>query len=287
MFAAALIVFRETLEAALLIGIIAAATRSLVGARRCLAGGVVLGAIGALALALTASQISAWADGVGQDLLNIAILTLALAMLLWHCIWVAGHGREMAAQARRLGEAVEGGRRAPYVLAVAAGLAVLREGAETVLFVSGTVTAADTAQPIALLLACAAGLAAGVIVGALTAFGLTRMAARHLFSVTHWLIAFVAASIASQLARALAQAGWLEVWSQPLWDSSWLLAQDSIVGTWLHALLGYDARPSGAQLAGYLAVLALIVIGTRMVGPRAASNPSARNPAAEAGLRSS
>jgi high-affinity iron transporter len=79
------------------------------------------------------------------------------------------------------------------------------------------------------------------------------------------LIALLAASIASQLAKSLAQAGLVERWSMPLWDSSALLAPDSALGALLHALLGYDAQPSGAQLAFYLGVLAFIVVGTRLI----------------------
>ena len=85
MFAASLIVFRETLEAALFVGIIAAATRQLPLRNRWLASGVVTGVAGAMLLALTAERVSAWADGIGQDLVNIAILSVALAMLIWHC----------------------------------------------------------------------------------------------------------------------------------------------------------------------------------------------------------
>jgi len=99
-FTAALIVFRESLEAALFVGIVAAATRQLAGRGGWLSSGVGLGVLGALVLALLAERITAWADGIGQDLVNIGVLSLALLMLLWHCVWVSTHGREMAASAR-------------------------------------------------------------------------------------------------------------------------------------------------------------------------------------------
>ena len=96
LFASALIVLRETIEAALFIGIVAAATRGLAGRSRWLTGGVVVGLLGALALAAGAEQVGSWAEGIGQDLVNVAILSVALAMLAWHCIWMSPHGREMA-----------------------------------------------------------------------------------------------------------------------------------------------------------------------------------------------
>ena len=267
MFATALIVFRESLEAALFIGIIAAATRGLAGRGRWLGAGVAAGALGALVLALLAQHIGEWLDGLGQDVVNIGILSLALAMLLWHCIWVSAHTREMVSEAQRLGTAVQDGARTPWALLGVVALSVLREGAETVLFVGGSLTG-GTEPPSQVLLAGAGGLALGAIVGMAVYAGLSKVPTRKLFAVTNVLIALLAASLASQLARALAQAGLIEHGTSPLWDSSALLAPDSAPGALLHALVGYDAQPSAAQLAAYLAVLALIFVGTRVLQPR-------------------
>jgi high-affinity iron transporter len=274
MFATILIVFRESLEAALLVGVVAAATRGLVGRGRWLSAGIFTGFLGAIVLALLAGQLSGWLDGLGQDAVNIAVLSLALAMLLWHCVWVSAHTKEMVTQAKQLGKSVQEGRRAPWALLLVVSLAVLREGAETVLFVSGSLTGTTT-QPGVVLLAGATGLALGALVGAIIYAGLSRVPTRHVFSVTNVLIALLAASLGSQLVRALAQAGLLEYWTTPLWDSSHLLSQDSALGTLLHALVGYDARPSGAQLFAYFAVLAFIYVGTRLMNP-----PMPRRPAA-------
>jgi len=272
MFAAALIVFRESLEAALFVGIVAAATRQLVGRGRWLSGGVAIGVLGALLLALVAQHVSDWFGGLGQDAINIAVLSIALAMLLWHCIWVASHSREMAGDARRLGVAVEHGQRKPWALLVAVALAVLREGAETVLFIGGALTGTE-AGPATVAASVVVGLALGVAAGVVIYSGLARMAARHLFATTNVLIAILAGSIGSQLVKALAQAGLIERWTAPLWDTSGWLAPDSALGTVLHALVGYDARPSAAQIACYVGVLALIYLGNRVLSPAA---PAAR-----------
>ncbi|NML43839.1 iron permease [Ramlibacter sp. G-1-2-2] len=266
MFAAALIVFRESLEAALFVGIVAAATRGLAGRNRWLGGGVGIGVLGALVLALAAQHVGEWFDGLGQDVINIAVLSVALAMLLWHCIWVAAHAREMAAEARLLGQSVQHGNRRPWALLIAVALAVLREGAETVLFVGGALTGTQYGTS-SIVGAVLLGMTLGVGAGVLVYTGLARIPARHLFAVTNVLIAILAGAIGSQLVKTLAQAGFIERWTAPLWDSSHLLAQDSALGTLLHALVGYDAQPSGAQLASYVAVLALIYVGNRMMRP--------------------
>ncbi|HUR89087.1 MAG TPA: FTR1 family protein [Ramlibacter sp.] len=264
MFAAALIVFRESLEAALFVGIVAAATRGLFGRGTWLGAGVAIGVLGALVLAAMAPHVSGWFDGLGQDVINIVVLSIALVMLLWHCIWVAAHSKEMALDARLLGESVQKGQRKPWALLTAVALAVLREGAETVLFVAGAITGGTTTfGDVAMAVVIGVGLGAGA--GAIIYAGLARVPTRHIFTTTNVLIAILAGSIASQLVKSLSQAGFLEHGTTPVWDSSALLAPDSALGTLLHALVGYDATPSAAQLASYLAVLALIFAGTKMM----------------------
>lgn len=265
MFATVLIVFRESLEAALLVGVVAAATRGLVGRSRWLSAGVLAGTLGAIVLALLAGQLSSWLDGLGQDVVNIGVLALALGMLLWHCLWVSAHTRQMVSEAQSLSRSVRQGERAPWALLVVVGLAVLREGAETVLFVSGSLSASGGGAPGAVLLAVLGGVLLGALVGLVIYAGLTQVPPRHVFSVTNLLMALLAASLGSQLVRSLAQAGLLESGVTPVWDSSVLLAQDSPVGTFMHALVGYDARPSAAQLTAYVAVLGVIFLGERLL----------------------
>ena len=262
MFATAIIVFRETLEAALFVGIMAAATRGLPGRGRWLAAGVLAGSAGALALAAGAEQISSLANGVGQDLVNASILVVALAMLAWHCVWVSNQGALVAAEARALGNTFKQGERAPWALMIVVALSVLREGAETVLFVAGYASGSGWAGTFAGALG---GVLCGSAVGALVYLGLSRVPVQRMFAVTNALILLLAASIASQLARALSQAGLVSVWGQPVWDTSPLLRIDSPVGILAHALVGYEAQPTGLQLTFYALALLVIVSGSRWV----------------------
>lgn len=262
MFGTAIIVFRETLEAALFVGIMAAATRGLAGRSRWLTAGVLAGSAGALALAAGAEHISALADGVGQDLVNAGILAVALAMLTWHCVWVSNHGAQAAAEARALGSSFKEGQRAPWALMIVVALSVLREGAETVLFVSGYATGAGAAGTVA---GASVGVLCGIAMGALIYMGLSRVPMKRMFAVTNTLILLLAASIASQLARALSQAGVINAWGQPLWDTSALLRIDSPVGTLAHALVGYEAQPTGLQLTFYALTMLVIVSAARWV----------------------
>jgi len=87
----------------------------------------------------------------------------------------------------------------------------------------------------------------------------------RLFAVTGWLIALLAAGMAGQAAAVLAGADLIPSWGYQLWDTSWLLPEDSIPGRALHTLVGYADRPMGVQLAAWLAVLAAPVLGARWI----------------------
>src|SRR5205814_3049147 len=102
MLGTALIVFREVLEAALIIGIAAAATRGIANRGRFIAAGIAAGIVGSALVAGGAEAISSLAEGMGQELFNASILGIAVAMLAWHNIWMSQHGRTLAANARSL-----------------------------------------------------------------------------------------------------------------------------------------------------------------------------------------
>ncbi|MCP5299325.1 MAG: FTR1 family protein [Chromatiaceae bacterium] len=260
MLGIALIVFRETLEAALLIGIVAAATRGLAGRNPRLVVGILLGVSGALLVAAFTGRIAELADGAGQELFNATVLGVAVLMLGWHNIWMARHGRQMATQARALGAAVQDGRREMSALVMLIALAVLREGSETALFVY-SVALGDQTSLVQLWLGGIVGLVVGGAIGWVLYAGLARIPLRYFFQVTGALIVLLAAGLAGQSARYLARGDFVETWSQPIWDTSSWLSTESTIGQLLHLLVGYEARPSGMQLTFYVATAALILTG--------------------------
>lgn len=262
MFGSAIIVFRETLEAALLIGIIAAATRGLSGRNLWLGVGIGIGLSGALVVAGLTERIAELAEGTGQELFNAAILGIAVLMLGWHNIWMASHGREMANQARAVGKEVHSGEREMSALAILIAIAVLREGSETALFLYG-LAASDGNGRLALVSGGLLGLAGGVGMGWVIYSGLARIPIRQFFAVTSGLILLLAAGMAGQMARFLVQGDLVRPLASPLWDSSSLLPMDSAVGNLMHLLAGYEARPSGVQVLFYAATLVVILLGMR------------------------
>jgi high-affinity iron transporter len=265
MLGAAIIVFREVLEAALIVGIVLAASAGAARRGFWISTGLAGGVVGAGLVALFAAEIASAAAGIGQELLNAVILLLAVGMLGWHNIWMSRHGRELAATAREVGDAVISGARPLYVLAVVVGLAVLREGSETVLFLYG-IAAGGGLSAGSLIAGGTLGLAGGVSVGAALYLGLLRIPPRRLFTVTSWMVLLLAAGMASQAAGYLVQADLLPPLGNAVWDTSVMLTEDSVLGKALHTLIGYVSRPEGIQILFYLATLLAIWLLTRIVG---------------------
>jgi high-affinity iron transporter len=270
MLGALLIVFREVLEAGLIVGIVMAATRGVPERGRWVTIGIVAGVLGAAVVAMFAGAISEAFQGSGQELFNAGVLGIAVVMLMWHNAWMARHGREIADEIRRVGAAVSEGSRPLTALAIVIGLAVLREGSEVVLFLYGIMLQGTSAS--ALLVGGVLGIAAGAVFTALTYFGLLAIPSRHIFSVTTWLITLLAAGMAAQSVQFLNSAGVVEALGQTVWDTSWLLSEGSIVGRLLHILIGYTERPTEMQLIVYVAILVAMYVLMRI------ARPSSRTP---------
>lgn len=269
MLATLVIVFREVFEAGLIVGIVLAATQGVRGRGVWVAAGIAAGVAGASLLAVFAGALSNALQGMGQEVFNAAILLVAAVMLAWHQLWMASHGREMAQQMRAAGQAVTLNESSMPAMAVVVAVAVLREGAEVVLFLYGIAAASTEGAP-ALLAGGLGGIALGALVSYALFRGLLAIPVRSLFAVTGWLIALLAAGMAGQAAAILAGADLIPSWGYQLWDTSWLLPESSLPGRTLHALVGYADRPPGVQVAAYAAVLAAILLGARALQHRPA-----------------
>jgi high-affinity iron transporter len=178
--------------------------------------------------------------------------------LTWHNVWMAEHGRELVAELRQVGSEVSAGLKPLTALAVVVFVAVMREGSEIVLFLYGIVVSGTSMA--SLLAGGALGLLGGAAMTALSYFGLVAIPTRYIFQVTSVLLALLAAGMAAQAIHFLQAGGVVTAFQTKLWDTSWLLSDQSIAGRMLHVLVGYTAKPNGLQLLAYIATLATIVI---------------------------
>ena len=290
MIAALIIVFREILEAGLIVGIVLAATRGTPRRGLWVASGITGGVAGACIVAGFADVLADAAAGAGQELFNAGVLLAAVGMLTWHNVWMARTGRAMASDIKRLGAEVAAGSRPLYAVAIVCAIAVLREGSEIALFLYGIMIGGGE-TPLAMLTGALLGLALGAVVSFALYRGLVAIPTRHLFTVTTWMIVLLACGMASQAVRFLAQADILTALNGQVWNTSWLLSEGSLPGKVLHTLVGYSDRPSGMQVLAYLLTLGatfflmwLFGAASRASAPRAPA-PAQAQPAGAKSVR--
>ena len=258
LFEAVLVVLREVLEFALLVGILLAAGAH-VGARsRWLPLALLAGLAGATAYALSLSAVSTWFGGVGYELVNAGLQVLVYVMLLGVIGLLARPaGRPAGAFA--------------WLAAAATVSAVTREGSEIVLYLTAFYGRSQGLTD--LLLGTALGTGVGFSAGVLLYY-LLRSLPRP---ATLLLLALDGAGMWSQASALLTQADWLPA-RAPLWDSSALIPEDSIVGQLLYALLGYEATPGPWQVGLAAASLALALAVAAVAARRPAIAPARGDP---------
>ncbi|MDH4121277.1 MAG: FTR1 family protein [Deltaproteobacteria bacterium] len=255
-----IIVFREFMEAGLIVGIVLAASRHVTGRGRWVWLGASLGAAGSVILAWFWESLSDLFQGNGQAAFQAGVLFLAVAMLGWHNLWMGRHGRQWSAQMNQVGHEVERGARPLYWLTLVVWAAVMREGGEMVLFLYGILAGGEQNSTL-MLVGGLLGMGLGVALSMAVYFGLMRLG-RRVFVITSWLIVALASGLAAQGAGQLLMAGYLPSLGESWWDSSRWLPEATIPGQILRILLGYMEQPAGIQVVFYLATFSILFLLT-------------------------
>jgi high-affinity iron transporter len=247
--ASALVVFREVLEAALIVCVILAATKGVRTSKRFITAGILAGIVGAVLVAVFTGEIAGSFQGNGQEFFGAAVMFTVVGLLGWHIIWMQKHGRELVGDMRKIGAQVVSGEKPLIVLASVVALAVLREGSEIVLFLTGMLQSGDSMVTVASGLGV--GLAFGVLAGVVLYWGFVRLPLNTLFSATNILLIMIAAGMAARGAGKLIQTGLIPALQDPVWNTSAFIPEKSLVGQLLGTLVGYMAEPSAMQLLFY------------------------------------
>jgi high-affinity iron transporter len=250
-----ILVLREVLEAALLFSLLLALSRRLGISFRWAGVALLAGLLGAAIYGFNIDRVSEWFEGVGQEVIN-ALLQLSIFLLL--CVLAA-------VTVRRSRGFILPAALLPTLMTGAVALAIVREGSELMIYLSGFLQV--QAQLASVMAGSIIGAGIGVSVGAVFYYALLILDRRAAAVTGAVLLGLVAAGMASQATQLLIQADWLPS-QYPLWDSSWLVAEQTVTGQLLYALVGYEATPTPLQLGIYVAAIALLVGIVVLVGRR-------------------
>ena len=256
MLSALIIVFREVLEMSIVLGLLFAATRGVAGAKKFILAGSGLGLLGALLFAFFMEEVESAMDGAGEFVFNAVVLAIASVLLAWTVVWMSRHGKELSERIQQVGASVADGSTPMMGLLMISLAAVMREGGEAVFFLFGIMQVEEDTQ--AMLAGGLLGLVAGAAFGTMLYQGLIRIPMRYVFKVMGALLILLAASMASQAASNLVLVDMLPPIIDTLWDSSFILSDESLLGEILHVLVGYDAQPSGMQMIVFVLTLGIV-----------------------------
>ncbi|MCW0210654.1 FTR1 family protein [Achromobacter veterisilvae] len=267
------IVWRESVEAMLVVGILYTWLRSTPEGKRGLNylwGGVVAGLALAVALALVLLGVSSWLSDEGQEWFQAIMSLAACVLVVQMVVWMKKHGRTLKGE-------LESGARASVAsdnwwgLFVLVAIAVAREGSETVVFLYGTVSAGDGGSGMLMLaLAGVAGFLVALLTFWLLQLGGKLITWRRFFRVTEILLLLLAGSLLVGGLDHLISLDVLPTIVDPIWDSSWLLSDSTGVGKVLADFAGYRALPALTSVLLWVAYWAIVWALLRWVGGKAA-----------------
>jgi high-affinity iron transporter len=258
MLATFFLMLREGLEAALIVGIVAAYLAKI--GRRDALPKVALGVAAAIGLSIGIGVVVTLTierlPVVVQDGLEGLAALLAVGVLTWMLFWM-----------RRQGRALKGELEHGVDLAISEGttlaliglsfVAVIREGVETVLFLipilSFNGTGVDT------VLGGVLGLAVAAVFGYAIFVAGVRVNLRRFFTVTGTILIFVSAGLVAFAIAEFAETG-LFANAGAAFDLNGVLPDQGPLGSVLRGLFGYRSAPTPLELLGYVAYLVPVLI---------------------------
>jgi len=259
-----LVVFREALEAGLIIGIILTALYKLEQTR--FVPHVLLSILAAVGLSVFAGfglmSLTEAAQGNAEKLIEGFISIAACGVLTYMIFWMEEESRHIKSRVeQRVEEAATKGE--IFVFISLPFLAVLREGAETVLFLNAI--ALQYEGHLSFWGAIIGLLSAGAIAALIFAGG-RRVPIKPLFKWTGFLLLFISAGLLAYGIHELQEVGIIPFVKYPVWDINWLLNDKEGIGAFLKALFGYNGNPSLIEVSAYSIYLISIFLLLRKKG---------------------
>ena len=275
----AFVVWRETVEALLVIGVLnawlthrAVADRARSG-RLYLWAGVVAGIAGAVGLGIALLFFADIFGDEGEDYFQAVMVLVAAGLIVQMVNWSHQHGRSLKAHLEQ-GMDSAAQRSNWWGIFVLAAIAVAREGSETAVFLYGNLAAAAADTLPAALGAAGLGFLAAIATYGLLQVGGRVLSWRLFFRVTGIMLLLLAAALVMTGVDRLIGLGVLSSLTPPLWDTGSILDDSGMIGGLVSSLTGYRARPDLMQLLVYSGFWVVVWLVTGDRRPRPAVEPT-------------
>lgn len=276
MLAALLITLREGLEAALIVGIVIGYLKKIgyLDRQRYAWLGVLVALAGSVGLAFGLQRLGVELEGQVEQIFEGTTMFLAVIVLTWMIFWMRYQARFLKAGLERdVRQATLTGQN--WGLFSLTFVAVFREGVETALFLSAAAFANEGATT---LIGAVVGLVIAVALGWAMYASAIRLNIRRFFDVTSVLLLLFAAGLLAHGVHEFQEAGLLPFMTATVWDTGHILPEESLIGSLLKSLFGYNADPSLLEVLAYIGYYAVILSAIRWWIGRLAARPAGAAP---------
>ncbi|WP_460569802.1 iron uptake transporter permease EfeU [Humibacter soli] len=263
MLATLVIGLREGLEAALIVGIIAAFLKRNGASLKPMWVGVGVAVALSVAIGFILQAIEAGLPQAAQEAMESVIGAIAVVFVTTMILWMKKNSRGLKTELEREAAAALG-TGTTWALAGMAFLAVLKEGFETSVFLLATFQASTSAAAAALGAVIGIGIAIAIGIGLYT--GGVKLNLSKFFTITGYFLIFVAGGLVVTMLRTAHEAGWISIGQAPTVDLSWLAPIGSVQAALITGVLGIPADPRVIEVLGWL--LYVIPLLAFMVWPK-------------------
>lgn len=259
------IVWRESVEAMLVVGILFAWIRAndVKQALPWLWGGVAAGIALALSLALVMLGIADSLSPEQMDYFQLGMVLVAAVLIVQMVLWMRKHGRTLKKELES-GMASSAKQANWWGMVALVAIAVGRESAETVVFLYGLGMSGGNTGQFALV------IAAGIVLAGATFWLLQQgskwLSWRAFFRFSEIMLLMLACAMLMNGVERMMNLGWLPTLRDHLWDSSVLLDDSTKLGGTIAALTGYRAQPALTLVLAFLAYWSSITLLFRRKG---------------------
>jgi high-affinity iron transporter len=245
---------REGVEAALIVGIIAAflVRGGRTGALRPMWIGVGAAVVLCLGFAVGLQVLDANLPQRQQEMLETVVALAAVGMVTYMVVFMRRHAWRLRGELEsRADVALATGSTAALV--AMAFFAVLREGLETSVFLLAAFQA--SVSPGLAAGGAIAGIVVAIALGLLIYRGGVRINLSRFFTATAVVLVVVAAGLLAFAAHSAHEAGWLNAWQAQALDLSPWVRPGSVWSALLTGVLGIQPRPNWAEVTIWLIYL--------------------------------
>ncbi len=257
MLSSFIITFRETLEAALIIGIVLSYLVKIKETKynKVVYVGIAAGILTSILGALGFHWLAGGFAGRSEQIFEGITMLVGAGLLTWMILWMLQQER----MAEKLKEKVHLhiSKAVRYELFVLIFIAILREGIETVIYLNAAVFAAETETLTGALL----GIIAATILGYIMFVMVIKVNLKHFFNITSIVLVLFAAGLVAHSIHELQEATIIPTIKEHIWDINHIIDEEGTLGSFLKGLFGYNGNPSFLEVIAWLTYIAAMCFG--------------------------